>query len=195
VNLSPTTHSPSPLYGVQSLHENLDSTATNQRFFAFVIEPSRNLDFGSHVLSSSHRVHLPSGFRSEQYFFQRQKDPEQGNLIDLSESRRSRWQLLKKFEGSVVSVTAETFTAHFKDNRSDAAFIEAEIDLSKLQEEDRALAVEGASLVWTISFCWQGGTKKRESSIYFRHLPAWSAEEIAKAQDQIKRISDAVQWE
>jgi hypothetical protein len=117
-----------------------------------------------------------------------------GGVLPIRGKQGTRWQLLKKLEGDVVTVTAETFTAHLREDRSDVQFIEAEIDLSELPKQERPLAIVGASLVWTISFFWKGGTMKRESSIYFRRLPHWTAKEAAEAEEHVRQITDAIQW-
>jgi len=208
MNLSPTTQSPSPVYGIQSIQENRDESETNQRFSHLVfksparsgayqtpVPPSDTFRFTQQFFTFLQRNDLASGLTNVQNLSELDKAERQGGVLSMLDKQRTRWQLLKKLDGTVISVTKESFTVHLRENQTDVSFIEAEIDLSELPEQERPLAVQGASLVWTISHYWQGGTMKRESSIYFRRLPDWTTKEAAKAEEQVRQITDAIRWE
>lgn len=202
MNFSPTTHSPSPVYGIQSIQENRAASETNQQFsaVAFIpVVPPRAYQATRYpnykYFKFAQWVDLVSDLTNVHNRSESDKAGEEAGILRISEKQGTRWQLLKKLEGTVVSVSDETFTAHLRENQSDVSFIEAEIDLSELPEQERPLAVDGASLVLTITYFWQGGTRKRESSIYFRHLPDWTAREAAQAEEQTRHITDDIQWE
>lgn len=106
-----------------------------------------------------------------------------------------RYILLKKYEGFVTARGEDSFSARLFENNSDYPVVEAEFDLEELSETDRGLAVEGASLVWTIGYAYEGSTRKRESLIYLRRLPAWSSKELEKARSDAEDLTRAIRWE
>jgi hypothetical protein len=106
-----------------------------------------------------------------------------------------RYILLKKYEGFITARDGESFSARLFENSSDYPVVEAEFDLEELSETDRELAVEGAPLVWTIGYAYQGSTRKRESVIYLRRLEAWSDQELEKGRSAANDLTSAVQWE
>lgn len=200
MNLSPTTHSPAPVYGIKSIQDNRATFETNQQFSAVIFESVD--DIGAYQAAREASLQFAKFGQIEDIFSEITSakklfasDEAEAGILPIFKKQGTRWQLLKKLEGSVISVTNETFTAHLREDQSDVHFIEVEIDLSELPEQERPLAVEGASLVWTISFFWQGGTRKRESSIYFRRLPHWTEKEAATAEERVRKITDAIKWE
>ena len=106
-----------------------------------------------------------------------------------------RYILLKKYEGFVTGRSEDSFSARLFENNSDYPVVEAEFDLEELSETDRELAVEGAPMVWTIGYAYEGSTRKRESLIYLRRLPAWSDEELEKSRAIADDLTRAIQWE
>ena len=74
-------------------------------------------------------------------------------------------------------------------------YVEAEFDLEELSETDRELAVEGAPLVWTIGYSYEGSTRKRESLIYLRRLPVWSNKELEQGRSAAEDLTRAIRWE
>ena len=106
-----------------------------------------------------------------------------------------RYIRLKKYEGFVTARTEDSFWARLFENNSDYPVIEAEFDLEELSETDRELAVEGAPMVWTIGYGYEGSTRKRESLIYLRRLPAWSDKELEKCRAAADDLTRGIQWE
>ena len=106
-----------------------------------------------------------------------------------------RYILLKKYEGFVTARLDDSFSARLFENNSDYPVVEAEFDLEELSETDRELAVEGAPLVWTIGYAYEGSTRKRESLIYLRRLPTWSSKEIEKGRLAAEDLTRAIRWE
>jgi hypothetical protein len=113
----------------------------------------------------------------------------------VSTRHDARYILLKKYEGVVTSRGEQSFTARLFENASDYPVVEAEFDLDELSETDRELAVEGASLVWTIGYGYDGSTRKRESAIYLRRLPPWSDKEIEQGSRAAEDLTRGIQWE
>ena len=113
----------------------------------------------------------------------------------LRSQPEQRYILLKKYEGFVTGRGADGFSARLFENNSDYPVVEAEFDLEELSETDRELAVEGAPLVWTIGYAYEGSTRKRESLIYLRRLPSWSGKELEKGRSAADDLTRAIQWE
>jgi hypothetical protein len=106
-----------------------------------------------------------------------------------------RYILLKKYEGFISGREEDSFRARLAESDGDYPTIEAEFDLEELSESDRALAVEGTPLVWTIGYSYQGSTRKRESVIYLRRLPAWEEQELQAARAAAESLTRGIQWE
>jgi hypothetical protein len=106
-----------------------------------------------------------------------------------------RYILLKKYEGFVTSRSGHSFTARLYEGTNDYPVLEAEFDLEELSESDRELAMEGASLVWTIGYNYDGSTRKRESAMYFRRLPPWAGKELGQAKQKAEDLIRAIHWE
>jgi hypothetical protein len=106
-----------------------------------------------------------------------------------------RYILLKKYEGFVTARGADCFSVRLFENNSDYPVVEAEFDLEELSETDRELAVEGAPLVWTIGYSYEGSTRKRESLIYLRRLMAWSNKELEQGRSAVEDLTRAIRWE
>jgi hypothetical protein len=106
-----------------------------------------------------------------------------------------RYILLKKYEGFVTARSEDSFSARLFENSSDYPVVEAEFDLEELSETDRELAVEGAPLVWTIGYTYEGSTRKRESLIYLRRLPAWNDKELETGRSAADELTRAIRWE
>lgn len=113
----------------------------------------------------------------------------------MSPPPTERYILLRKYEGFVVSRSEHSFWARLFENRSDYPVLEAEFDLEELSETDRGLAVEGASMVWTIGYRYEGSTRKRESAIYLRRLPPWTDKEIAESKHATAELTRGIRWE
>jgi hypothetical protein len=116
-------------------------------------------------------------------------------FIRIVKTRQPRFVLLKKLEGIVVLRGDDFFVAHFVENYSDVKILEAEIALSDIPESERPLVVEGAFLVWTMSYRWEGGELRRDSAIYIRRLPAWNAQEAEKAIHAARSLRTSIDWE
>jgi len=106
-----------------------------------------------------------------------------------------RYILLKKYEGFVTGRGEDSFSARLFENSSDYPVVEVEFELEELSETDRERVVEGAPLVWTIGYSYEGSTRKRESLIYLRRLPALSDKEIEQGLSAADDLTRAIQWE
>ena len=104
---------------------------------------------------------------------------------------RYSFSVLQEWEGYVVSISSENFTARLVDVTKNCSIEDEEADflLDDLADTDRSRICLGAIFRWTIGYRRsQGGTKDRSSRIVFRNLPAWTKKELEKNR------RDAAEW-
>jgi hypothetical protein len=106
---------------------------------------------------------------------------------------KERYILLKKYQGYVSSRNETAFVARLFEDATEYPVMEAEFDLEELSETDRQLAVEGAALVWTIGY-HENGPRKRESLIYLRRQPGWTAKEAQQAEAEAAALTSDIDW-
>jgi len=104
---------------------------------------------------------------------------------------RYKFSVLQEWEGYVVSIAQDTFTARLVDVTKGTVGEEeeAEFPLNDLQDIDRPRIRDGAIFRWIIGYHRApGGTKDRSSRIVFRNLPAWTTRELERNQ------REATEW-
>lgn len=124
-------------------------------------------------------------------------------IIDLPEfhtlvPRTRSFVPLQEWEGHVIEIGADHFTARLTDVTVDASQADEEADfpLDELADEDRKILKVGAVFRWNIGYERSGaGSKRRVSQIVLRRLPQWTQRDLKKADDRARRILDTLQWE
>ncbi len=104
---------------------------------------------------------------------------------------RYSFSVLQEWEGYVVSISNEKFTARLADVTKNCAIEDEEADfpLDDLQNTDRSRICPGSIFRWIIGYRLSpGGTKDRTSRIVLRNLPSWTKKELEKNQQ------DAAEW-
>lgn len=96
-----------------------------------------------------------------------------------------RVELLQQWEGVVEEVEGEEFFARLSDRTNPAREQEvATFECAEVSTDDLPLLVPGAVFYWSISYrVARHGQKTRTSSIKFRRLPAWSANDIRRLKE------------
>ncbi|MEN6434128.1 MAG: hypothetical protein WA096_01460 [Smithella sp.] len=92
------------------------------------------------------------------------------------------FSVLQEWEGYVVSISKDTFTARLVDVTRNRSLEEEEVDLplDDLEDADRRRISPGAIFRWVIGYNRSpGGTKDRASRIKLRDMPFWTKKEIA----------------
>ncbi len=99
--------------------------------------------------------------------------------------------ILQNWEGYVLEVGQETFTARLITKQGDNVGEEfvAEIYLDEIDAEDRLLLAAGAVFYWSIGYYERPSGRMRFSSIRMRRLPQWSAADLARAQKTAEELS------
>lgn len=98
---------------------------------------------------------------------------------------RDGFDVLQKFEGSVLLVTNDSFVARLVDKTFEGPEEEAEIPLAEVMPGDRELVKPGASFYWVIGYRREGhGQLSRSSAIRFQRIPSWSASDVDRAKKE-----------
>jgi hypothetical protein len=109
---------------------------------------------------------------------------------------RSTFTALQEWEGYVLWVSDETFSARLIDltDRRKNEDEEADFPLTDLSDSQRRELRPGAIFRWAIGYRrTRSGTKERVSKIVFRRLPAWTERELEsnrrKAEEWASRLA------
>lgn len=105
------------------------------------------------------------------------------NKLPTSRESLYSFAVLQEWEGYVVSISNDTFTARLLDVTKDSSIEDEEADfpIDDLDDADRARICLGAIFRWAIGYRRSpGGTKDRYSRIVLRNLPAWTKKELEK---------------
>jgi len=93
--------------------------------------------------------------------------------------------VLQKWEGTVISHSADEFTAELRDLTSpDRAIEQVTLSVEEIAESDRRLMASGAVFYWSVGYretLW--GQRERVSALRFRRLPAWTPSDL----EEVKR--------
>ena len=98
----------------------------------------------------------------------------------LSRESKNSFSTLQEWEGHVVHISGDSFTAYLQDltDRS-AKEEEATFPLDELNDCDRKRIEIGSIFRWTIGYRRsEWGTKERVSKIILRDLPVWTLKEL-----------------
>lgn len=104
---------------------------------------------------------------------------------ELERENPEYFQSLQKWEGYVIEVFNDHFSARICDltNNNDDEYVE--LTLNELLKEDLDLLIPGAVFYWNIGYRDDKyGTRHRDSIIRFRRLPAFGNKEIEDAKNE-----------
>ncbi len=103
---------------------------------------------------------------------------------------------LQKWEGVVLRIQDETFSARLSDLTTAHADEEAELPIAEVSAADRDLLQAGAFFYWTIGYLDDRyGQRQRASRIRFRRLPAWTHEEVEAARREADALAEQLGWD
>ncbi len=121
--------------------------------------------------------------------------PMPGAMPRIEPSPTPRFQVLQKWEGVVLDVTADSFHARLTDLTGGAPAEEAELLLDDVPPDDRDLVAPGAIFYWSVGYLdLFSGQRMRSSSMRFRRLPAWGSTELAAAQERARAVAEELDW-
>lgn len=97
---------------------------------------------------------------------------------------------LQKWEGYVLEISAENFTARLTDLTAQGAKEDAEFNISELSQDDLSLLEQGAVFYWTIGRQTDSTNRQRMvSEIRFRRLPNWTEDELTQAALEANKLA------
>lgn len=114
----------------------------------------------------------------------------------VQRSNRERFDVLAKWEGIVLEIQEDSFTARLVDLSGDYPEEEAEFDIEDVSPDDRSLLMAGAGFYWTLGYQTRpNGQRVRVSVVRFRRLPVWTSEEIAAARQWARNVAKLLRTE
>jgi hypothetical protein len=114
--------------------------------------------------------------------------------LTFQEWTRLGFILLQKWDGVVLQVDDESFTAKLIDSEGKLPDHDATFLRTELPKEEQELIEPGAPFVWTLGYRKIGNTRERASVLYFRHLPPWEEGEIVAAGPRAKELRERIEW-
>jgi hypothetical protein len=101
------------------------------------------------------------------------------------------FRAIRKWEGYVLEIHEDSFSARLVPLKGDDEELEAEIYIEELSEQDRELLQPGAVFYWSIGYHDRPSGRERSSIIRFRRLPVWSRRELEAASAGIDELKAA----
>jgi hypothetical protein len=108
----------------------------------------------------------------------------------------SRFVLLQKWEGEVLSTNGSTFRARLLDLTGDNPDQEAEIRVAEVSPRDRNKIRPRGVFYWYIGYRDSlNGERERASKFYFRRLPQLEEHEVERARRAAAELRSALGWQ
>lgn len=114
-----------------------------------------------------------------------------------AQSAEASFYPLQEWEGYVISVAEETFTARLIDlSANDEVEEEADFLITDLSAADQSELRTGAVFRWVIGHRrTRSDNKDRVSRVVLRRLPAWTESELEQIRQEAKALASALQGE
>lgn len=103
---------------------------------------------------------------------------------------RDFFQAMQKWEGRVIKVNEDTFTARLTTIKGEGNYQDAEIYIQEVTPDDRDNIEPGAVFYWSIGYLDTPSGRLRTSIIRFRRLPVWTRYELENATIKADNIRD-----
>jgi len=108
---------------------------------------------------------------------------------------RETFRCLQQFEGVVLSVQHDEFTARLIDRSGKQPDDEADFPIAEVSEEDKSYVLPGIVFYWNIYYVDKAdGQRTRSFELRFRRLPKWELSDIEEAKRKAACIADAIGW-
>lgn len=102
-------------------------------------------------------------------------------LVPPSPDGREYFRAMQKWEGYVIQVGKDTFTARLVSIVGEGPDQESEIYVEEVAPDDRLLIEPGAVFYWSIGYLDRPSGRLRASILRFRRLPVWTKRELEDA--------------
>lgn len=114
---------------------------------------------------------------------------------DHKPSKTASFQCLQKWEGTIIEINEETFTAKLNDLTKKNPTEIAEFFIKDISEDDKLLLQTGAIFYWYVGYTKSiQGQLTRGYSIRFRRIPVWTEKEITQAKLESKNLGNEIGW-
>jgi len=119
-----------------------------------------------------------------------------GPIVYLRPERVQRFFIPEvSWEGVVLEVLDDSFTARLFDLENQPKYEEAEIlNIAVSDQSDLDLIVPGAIFFWSIGRRIEGRRSEQVSLIQFRRLPVWSKREIQQSKNEAAEVMKELGW-
>jgi len=119
------------------------------------------------------------------------------SVEDTGKLPKSSYDPLQEWEGYVLDINSDSFTATLYDVTVDRGLAdeEAEFPLDELSESDKHLLKPGAVFRWLIGYRIKASGKERTSRLVFRDLPRWTKNDYIRLEGKAQEISNSLTWE
>lgn len=115
--------------------------------------------------------------------------------IQAQERLRDRFSCLQQFEGVVLSIQHDEFTARLVDLSGKLPDEEADFPIAEVSDEDKSYVLPGIVFYWNIYYVDKvDGQRTRSFELRFRRLPKWDLSDIEEAKRKAAYIADAISW-
>ncbi len=106
------------------------------------------------------------------------------------------FQVLQEWEGRVLSVGEDTFTARLIDIENNPNHEEGDFFIKDVRNDDLKLLKPGAIFRWVVgTVVKQDRTEHCYSDIVFRRLSKWSHGELSEADKEARNLSRTIDWQ
>lgn len=104
------------------------------------------------------------------------------------EASRKFFRAIQKWQGYVIDLGEDKFTARLVPIVGEGPDQEAEIYVEEIDRDDRALIEPGAVFYWSIGYLDGPSGRLRASVIRFRRLPVWTGLELQNAEAEAAKL-------
>jgi hypothetical protein len=102
---------------------------------------------------------------------------------------------LQHWLGHVKSISEDTFTASLKDLTNGGTDEVATVDMIDVPADDKALLTRGAAFYWTLSYRYEKGQIRKESTIRFQRIVHLSNDELDSVLDSGKSFFSGLNFQ
>jgi hypothetical protein len=192
-----TTAPTSSVGGTTAPVPEVNGSSTTQR----ITDPTaslwrqRDLEYARGTSVTVGRGALPSANLLSAYWLNRPDEPL--TLEPQAEQRTTpaRFDVLQKWEGIVLGINREVFSARLIDATGNRPDQEAEIYVEEVSPRDRKRLTIGAVFYWYVGYRDDlTGDRERASRIRFRRLPPLTQAEVARAKADADQLRKQLGW-
>ena len=176
------------------------STETKSSAAEIVAKMSNNLSLKYSQLEMEGITNLSDDTMEQSELFEPLNSPKLLQTPKLSPFTKRQYvsfSPLQEWEGYVIDIQEDCFTARLIDLTagSDIAEEEADFPIEDLSSSDLRLLKLGAVFRWMIGYQRsKGGTKQRVSRVIFRDLPQWTRSELESSRKKASNYSAKIAW-